>query len=169
MGGLAVWTVLGLGIVVTWALTLPPRFTTAGTLEIEAPIRTVYGAVSDGRGVGARWGPGFESLSNSTSDWTAGIDTTAVQAASQFAHQIRETDRPRSFVTEYLDTSGRVGTSTWTFEALGPSTTRVTVVQDAEVPQPLTRALSSLQRSGHADIRDQLGALRQALTGGEQS
>lgn len=169
LGGTLLWLGLAVLAATTWLMVVPTTSTSASSLELPAHVETVYGAVTDGRGPGARWGPGFEDLSHETTPWTSGVPTTAVQGASRHAHQVRTADRPRTFVTEFVETSGITGTSTWTFESLGETTTRVTVVQDARVQHPLRRALYILRRGGQADIRGQLRALERAIPGGDQS
>jgi uncharacterized protein YndB with AHSA1/START domain len=169
IGGLA--GLLGVAAIAAgvWTFTLPARYTAAGTVEIEAPIEVVFIAVTDGRGAGASWGGGADGLSHIPSEWTEGVQSTAVQSASVHAHQVQQVDRPAMFVTAFAESSGRSGTTTWTFEALGPSTTRVTVVQDAVVSHPLSRALLGLRRGAEADIHGQLRALESAIPGGERS
>lgn len=169
MGGVA--GLLGVLVLATlvWILSQPSRYTAAGTAELQADIETVFIAVTDGRGAGAAWGGAADGLSHVPSEWTEGVRSTAVQSASVHAHHVREVDRPTRFVTAFAESSGLSGTCTWTFEAIGPHTTRVTVVQDAVVSQPLSRALLGLRRGGEADIRGQLDALRSAIPGGERS
>ena len=152
-------SILGLA---AWAWSLPAAYTAAGTVEVPLPVDQVFTAVSAGRTAGANWGAGFAELGP-----TKGAPE--VQAASHHPHEVVEGASPGLFVTTFLPGAPMEGTSTWTFEAAGSGATRVTLVQEAEVPALVSRAQLGLSRDPHADIQHQLQALLEALADGDRS
>ena len=139
-----------------WVFALPSRYTAAQTTVIQAPLNDVFSAVSDGKVPGSTWGnPGDGSVS--------------AAAASQFRHEVVESEAPWWFVTTFVKDAPVSGTSTWTFEEVEPGATRVTLVHEATIPDLITRAHWGLTLAGRADVERQLLALRSAFIGGEST
>jgi uncharacterized protein YndB with AHSA1/START domain len=155
-GLLFVGSVVGLICLKGYGATLPVGHTATGSALIAAPPAAVYSIVT---------------TAERATEWRPGVDHVTVLGAASgrfrwvedgewgpITFEVLDFEAPRRFVSMVVDHPDFGGTWSWTFEAEGEGT-RVTVVEDGEVFDPIFRVFTH-HGDAASTINEVLGGLQ---------
>lgn len=145
-------------IVFLIGLFLPKRTTVARSATVNALPEEIWRVATD-REQQPRWRPGLKKVEirENGSGRTAWIEYPTSGPAMTFT--VREAAAPRRYETELTGAKGMTVRHVLELERIAFDVTKVTVTEYADVKNPFTRVLASLQFSPAAAIDQYLGDL----------